>query len=279
MAWVFKHSDATGNDRLVLLSIADEADDDGSSAFPSIERLSIKARVPKRTVMRCLTRLEESGGLIVHRPEVKGRGRFNTYVVVMRNGDTLTARNGDTLTDPATVPPSETVRKGAERCTPLAYRSQTHRPIDPESKTTPTPLPPVALPIPHANGVAKATEMGFDEFWQVYPRHEAKRAAQKAWPGAVKRAGGAGPIIIGANRYANDPNRTAQFTAHPASWLNRDRWLDDPAPPRTNGAVRESVGDYNVRMMRERQAKRAAQNGNRQGAIDTRSELVPWTSS
>jgi hypothetical protein len=38
--------------------------------------------------------------------------------------------------------------------------------------------------------------------------------------------------VEGAQRYANDPNRDESFTAHPATWLNAERWLDDPMPLR-----------------------------------------------
>lgn len=129
VAWVFRHSEATGNDRLVLLAIADEADDDGTNAFPSIDRIALKARVPKRTVMRCLTRLEEAAALVVRRPEVRGRGHFNTYVVVMGKGVTV-----------APDANRETARKGAQRRAATANPSQTHRPIDLVDSPSDAPL-------------------------------------------------------------------------------------------------------------------------------------------
>lgn len=82
-------------------------------------------------------------------------------------------------------------------------------------------------------GNAPALLDEFDRFWQTYPRHEAKGEARKAWAKAVKVA----PpevIIAGAQRYADDPNRDPAFTAHPATWLNRERWLDEPLPTRAN---------------------------------------------
>lgn len=81
--WVYEYSEATGNERLVLLAIADEAEDDGTNAHPGIDRISHKARVPKRTTMACLARLEEAGYIIVERPKRRGRGHYNTYRVVM----------------------------------------------------------------------------------------------------------------------------------------------------------------------------------------------------
>ena len=39
-------------------------------------------------------------------------------------------------------------------------------------------------------------------------------------------------IIAAALRYQNDPNRAPTYTPHPTTWLNQDRWDDDPLPPR-----------------------------------------------
>jgi uncharacterized protein YdaU (DUF1376 family) len=85
----------------------------------------------------------------------------------------------------------------------------------------------------------KETTSSFDQFWESYPLRVGKGAALKAWMKAVKRAT---PQIIveGACRYASDPNRNPAFTAHPATWLNSDRWTDSPLPPKSlrNGSQR-----------------------------------------
>jgi len=71
----------------------------------------------------------------------------------------------------------------------------------------------------------------FDVFWDVYPCRVAKKAAQRAWVTACRNTE---PEIIieGAKRYRDDPHRDAQYTAHPATWLNNERWFDDPMPIR-----------------------------------------------
>jgi hypothetical protein len=71
----------------------------------------------------------------------------------------------------------------------------------------------------------------FDVFWDVYPRRVAKKAAQRAWATACKNTPPEN-IIEGAKRYRDDPHRDAQYTAHPATWLNNERWFDDPMPIR-----------------------------------------------
>ncbi|MEU4640854.1 hypothetical protein [Micromonospora sp. NPDC023814] len=71
----------------------------------------------------------------------------------------------------------------------------------------------------------------FEKFWTAYPRHEAKAAARKAWDKAIKRAT-PDAITAGAARYRDQPGREPQYTAHAATWLNADRWTDEPAPAR-----------------------------------------------
>lgn len=71
--------------------------------------------------------------------------------------------------------------------------------------------------------------LGFEEFWKIYPRHVAKKAAERAYRRAMKSTP-AIEILSGAMRYAAE--RTGQdekFTKHPATWLNGGCWADEPA--------------------------------------------------
>lgn len=72
---------------------------------------------------------------------------------------------------------------------------------------------------------------GFAEFWDVYPRRDDKRRAEMAFAKAVRRAD-VEVILGGARRYASDPNREAEFTKQPATWLNADAWENGPLPAR-----------------------------------------------
>ena len=82
-AWVYQHSEARLADRLVLLALADEADDDGTNAFPSQRRIAEKARLGQTTVRRSIEAREAAGEIVVHRPDRIGRGKFSTYTVLM----------------------------------------------------------------------------------------------------------------------------------------------------------------------------------------------------
>lgn len=75
----------------------------------------------------------------------------------------------------------------------------------------------------------------FDAFWNVYPRKSDKGHARRAWEKARRKAHPS-VIISGAARYRDDPNREQEFTALPATWLNGERWLDEPLPARSSRA-------------------------------------------
>lgn len=80
---------------------------------------------------------------------------------------------------------------------------------------------------------------GFLRFWAAYPRKSAKGSARRAWARAVLAADPE-EIVRGAARYAADPNREDQYTAHPATWLNGERWSDGPLPERGTRSDRKS---------------------------------------
>jgi hypothetical protein len=79
----------------------------------------------------------------------------------------------------------------------------------------------------------------FSDFWGVYPKRVGKRQAENAWIKARARAS-AEDIIQGAQRYKDDVTRNPEYTAYPATWLNGDRWLDDPVVSSPVQAVGES---------------------------------------
>jgi hypothetical protein len=129
--------------------------------------------------------------------------------------------------------------KTAERVAAWRDRSKDDEtevsPIFINSYSRPDPTrPPYAVTPLDCNGVSNGVTHSvtdFDEFWTAYPRKQGKEAARKAF---IKAATIANPevIIEGAKRYASDPNRKKEFTAHAATWLNAGRWDDEPEPER-----------------------------------------------
>jgi biotin operon repressor len=89
----------------------------------------------------------------------------------------------------------------------------------------------------------------FEKFWNTYPIKVGKQAALKAFGKAIAHTE-ANIIIEGASRYAIDPNRVQAYTAHPATWLNAHRWLDEALPIREKTAEEKKAEE--LRLSREK---------------------------
>jgi len=67
MNWVWASSPTSGNERLVLLALADAySRDDGTGCWPSAATIARKANISDRTVRRVIARLEAEGQLVAH---------------------------------------------------------------------------------------------------------------------------------------------------------------------------------------------------------------------
>lgn len=73
-------------------------------------------------------------------------------------------------------------------------------------------------------------EEQFEQFWKIYPRRIGKGAARKSFEKALKLESFDG-IMAGLHRqlpyYAS---KEQQFIPHPTTWLNQERWADEPQP-------------------------------------------------
>jgi hypothetical protein len=79
---------------------------------------------------------------------------------------------------------------------------------------------------PATDGKPGSEAEAFDEFWTIYPRRVGKGAARAAWAKAVRKIDPA-EIIKAAAGYRDWPGRKPDFTAHPTTWLNQERWTDE----------------------------------------------------
>jgi hypothetical protein len=122
---VWERSRASGSTLLVLLALADRADDDGC-CWPGEEELATRARVGVRQVRRCLRELEDMGELttVVQR----GRSRSNRYRIVMPTAENRTSEAQNRTPPPAFSaektghPGSENRTSGAENRTSGALK-------------------------------------------------------------------------------------------------------------------------------------------------------------
>jgi hypothetical protein len=70
-------------------------------------------------------------------------------------------------------------------------------------------------------------DLGFTEFWRVYPKSVDHGRTQNMWRLAITKAP-QDVIIAAAERYAAEVADTdEEYIAHPANWLFQERWTDE----------------------------------------------------
>jgi hypothetical protein len=105
MADVWSNGPTDKAQLLVLLALADFADDNGS-CWPSVAAVGVKARMSERNARRVIRDLEAAGHLSV----VTGGGRFGCSQYVVGNPD-KSAQNPDKKTPGQIVPPGQNQHK------------------------------------------------------------------------------------------------------------------------------------------------------------------------
>jgi hypothetical protein len=95
-----------------------------------------------------------------------------------------------------------------------------------EAKVCPDPVPDTVSPKKESHARADALAE-FERWYESYPRKKSRGAAERAYRAARKIAT-AEELLAGVERFKATLNGTEpRFIAHPASWLNGKRWLDD----------------------------------------------------
>lgn len=83
---------------------------------------------------------------------------------------------------------------------------------------------------------SKETDRLFEKFWSVYPRHEGKQAAVKAFNKLNPDEELLGVMINAiVKQKQSDQWSDPIYIPHPATWLNGKRWEDEPAKAKPQG--------------------------------------------
>lgn len=100
---------------------------------------------------------------------------------------------------------------------------------------------------------------GFEEFWQAYPRKTDRKKAESAWakikPDEQTQKTMLNTIAAWSQKWLAEP----QFTPHPTTWLNGERWNDAPPPVaiKTAGTRTIDTRPLALRQLDELQANEA----------------------
>ncbi len=222
----------------VVLSVILSHCDVGGQAWPGLERICSLAGISKSTAIRAVRSLE-AGRYVVTEREL---GKSNTYTIQ----DPLSTEIDSTgVTDDTPQPVSNMTRVvGRTRVTSDTKPVSRMTPTGVTDDTTPvSPVTPELALRTHLNELASENllpEDRFQDFWKIYPRKDAKQAAEKSWR-RQKLDPQADRIVEDVTARIADPGQWTEmkFIPYGSTYLNQARWKDEwkPAAVKTVGAI------------------------------------------
>ena len=227
----------TAHEKLVLIALADMADDDGI-CWPAMKKVAKKSLCSKRTAQRAIGRFEDMQILSkTERPKEQKRNDSNLYqldfmaLIHMTNsvlkGDTVspTGRQGDTHRGD-TVPP--TGRQGdtqvGDTVTPETINKE------PTNRTYQEPITGTG-----AASAAASEPVGelFEQFRAAYPASRRKtevKQARSQFTAALKKVDSPQVLIDAAAAYASYcqvQGTEPRYIKGMWRWLRDERWTDE----------------------------------------------------
>lgn len=166
MTLVWERAPYTSGSLIVLLALADWANDDGV-AWPSMERLAQKARIDRRSAQRIVRQLEKDGVLLIEHGG--GRSKQHKYVLQIETAAICRPLSADVNSD---ISRTETATFNAERATSdpqrATFDTETATPTSPDPLVEPSDQPLEEPSIEPSGGSLpqpkKIREMSDEEF-------------------------------------------------------------------------------------------------------------------
>jgi hypothetical protein len=218
MAAVLADRKFTSTQKNVLIRLALHFNIENQRCYPGVKTIATGSGVSERAVQTTLAAARARGAIDVDIGG--GREKTSNYRLLLGWMDTAeTPHDGAPFVK---TPRGETLFDGALNGAALGEKGAR------EGRKPRTAVHPNKKNI--EINTEKNIERAFEEWWELYPKHVAKGAARKAYKRARVKGASAEELKLGAMRYSasvtgHDPN----FIKHPATWLNGECWLDEPA--------------------------------------------------
>ena len=234
MQEVWQHAEVTGGTLLVLLALADSADETTRTCFPGIENLAHKSRLSERQVKRVIAELTDL--TMVHVDRNASPYKTNLY----RISDPSNWRRSDNMSPTQENPIGHLRQARGDAHVTSDGTPMSPKPLVTSEETSDRARDDLFGEKPVAASVGeirqKKADDRFPEFWSAYPRKDAKSEAIKAFQKAIKAGVDPDVIINGARRYAQylasgKPGEFRPEAKYPQGWLNGKRWLDEAVTP------------------------------------------------
>jgi len=186
VARVWELSTAKGGELLVLLAIADYAEDDGRHAWPTVLKLAAKSRMSERGVRDVLRRLEHLGELAIEKNttgrRVRDGHRPRAFMHVLCCADQPAKIAGSQPAEIAGSTGKDCRRKFERNRQNHVRRTGRITYDEPAESRTSLIRDPLVDPLVRTHACAREDTLAqFDELAAVYPRKDRQMAARRAW--------------------------------------------------------------------------------------------------
>ncbi len=216
------------NEKMVLLAIADHANDDGV-AYPSWERIQKKCSISSKSTITKIMKILEGVGIIevTKRGDLKEGRKTNIYKVYLSKSTHLE------LIDKLAI---EREKHKRTISTHLEPSKSTH--LEPKMVHTSNSnhQGTISSSLNHQNNCIeiiadeRTSKLStFELFWERYPLKKDKGGARMAFYKAMKKV--TFQIMIGALEIqkgdADWKKENGKYIPFPTTWLDGERWLDE----------------------------------------------------
>jgi len=233
MAWAVEQPAVTTLQKLILLMLANYADDLDES-WPSQTTLARQCHCTRQGVSRALRDLEADGLITSLRRRSAGRETTKLYRL----------ETSVTSVDTASVTSVD------GQC-----NLSGHKPIiEPITSKKEAKTPP------------KKMASDFEEWWALYPHKIGKLNAKQKYL-IARRTASVGELWGGLYRYIRDKPADRPW-CNPATWLHQGRWKDEPAPPIPQRREKMGWGETAKAMIDEERNSRMGSETNERPALE-----------
>jgi hypothetical protein len=211
---VWQHSRNKGAPLLLLLALADFANDDGV-CWPSMATLARKVRVTTtRAIQQLIVKLRASGELIQEKDA--GPNRTHLFRVNISSHATISSHANVSSTRTSTHDTANVSSQDPEEERQKTANVSSHKPsIEPSIE-------------PSMNH--QSVDGAFERFWDAYPKKRKKQDTLQAWKKLKPSSALSDKIIEAVERQKTSHDwkkDNGQYIPYPAKWLRAGQWDDE----------------------------------------------------
>lgn len=233
--------------KLVILTLSTYMNDHGDSCFPSQQQLAEDTCLSERAVIKHIGIAAAKGFLVKEKRNLLGKKwAANQYRAAYPRGEPWSSLIGNEVAHNDSRGDRNSSQNGAwgePRSSGGVNHVHTNSSIE-LSINTPVSPSGAAETKPHSSSKKRPSQAKeedepytpqFEAFHKAYPNpsgrgRSKKKLALAAWKKATQRAP-IDEIMAGVTRYHDHVDVKRGFEAGAATWLNQDRWTDEPAEP------------------------------------------------